>query len=132
MSTGATSDHVLQVSDDELDRLLDQLDVEHAMVAEDRRRSARHPLRAQRVGICAASRDQPGITTEGRLSNISEHGVAFLAAQVLTPGRRVCLTLPIGPNNAAVDIEAVIVRCCLLKGTIFEVGAEFDARRLLK
>ena len=117
--------HDLGLSDAEVTELLDNLDAGEIDTRESERRSLRRYLRGTAL-IVRMSR--PGFTAADfrvRLRNISQHGVAFLSRHAWEPGTQICLELPIGPDLAIVEQQAVVVRSRHIEGEIHEIGAEF-------
>ncbi|MCG8406305.1 MAG: PilZ domain-containing protein [Phycisphaerales bacterium] len=128
MST--TPDEILfdvQISKEDVKRILDRLDASESNVTTSKRRSLRRPLRGLSSVVCVVDPDNPPINLGIRLRNFSRHGIAFLSGRQIAPGIPLKVKLPIGPNGKLVEKEAVTRRCRWIEGSVHEIGAEFTS-----
>ena len=116
----------LDISDDEVTRILDELDEAEVPMTDSERRSERHYLRGTALLVKLS---QPGFTTADfrvRLRNISRHGVAFLSRYDLAQGTRLYAELPIGDHLSPTEKAAVVRRSRQVEENVYEIGAEFQ------
>ena len=125
MSTSCRTVQDLDISDEEVNRILDRLDAMERQTKSSARRSDRRYLRGTAI---ITNMSLPGYTTADyrvRLRNVSQHGVVFLCRHSWEPGTRFDIQLPIGPDLSVVEKTAVVVRCRYVEGPICEIGADF-------
>jgi hypothetical protein len=115
----------LELSDEEVTRILDALDESELPIGDSERRSERRYLRGTALLVRLT---RPGFTTADfrvRLRNISQHGVAFLSRYDWAPGTRLFVELPIGEQLAPTEKAAVVKRNREVADKVYEIGAEF-------
>lgn len=116
----------IRVDPARLTALLNRLDEEGTGVGANRRRSKRFDFR---VGTCVVYMQQPGSVGAVRFSvstrNINDHGLAFLHARYVHIGSK-CVVQLVNRSGAWSDIEATVVRCRYLEGTLHEVAVLFE------
>ena len=125
MATSCRTVQDIDLSDEEVTRILDRLDAMERRTKSSERRSPRRYLRGTAM---ITNMSLPGYTTADyrvRLRNVSEHGVVFLSRHAWDAGTRFDIELPIGPDLSVVEKRAAVVRCRHVEGPICEIGAEF-------
>ena len=107
--------------------LLDSLDRANQQTGEGhesrrhRRLKYRTPLMLVRV-LDDHQREESVFQTTTR--NISSSGLAFLHKQMLPPGKRLILTIPLLDDQTA-HLAATVVHCRHIRGMIHEIGVSF-------
>jgi len=115
------------ISDEEVTRILDQMEPDERVKQVEQRRSQRSYLRGTTVFIVVLKGSQPpGVLYRARLRNVSFHGVSFLTCGPMVPGTRLRMELPVGRDLDTVEKHAVVRRCRHIERMIYEIGAEFE------
>ena len=120
------------ISDEEVTRLLDQIEPDERVKQVELRRSQRTYLRGTTLFVVVLKGAQPpGVLYRARLRNVSFHGVSFLTCGPMVPGTRLRMEMPVGRDLNTVEKHAIVRRCRHIERMIYEVGAEFeeDVRR---
>lgn len=115
----------IRLSDKKAAAILDRLNAEQVDDGNDQRRSQRHPLRGVGMVVSVAQQGQPAVSHEVKLSNISQHGLAFITTAAMLPGTMVTVHLPTGKRGESAPKEAIVRRCRLVQGMIYGIGVEF-------
>lgn len=118
----------VDLSDEDVTRILDKLVANELSVSDSRRRLSRRFI----VGTALITgMSRPGFASADirvRLRNISREGVAFLSRYALEPGTRFRIQLPTGPELSMVEEEAVVIRCQFIEDSIYDIGVQIQGR----
>lgn len=118
----------VDLSDEDVTRILDKLVANELSVSDSRRRLSRRFI----VGTALITgMSRPGFASADirvRLRNISREGVAFLSPYALEPGTRFRIQLPTGPELSMVEEEAVVIRCQFIEDSIYDIGVQIQGR----
>lgn len=114
----------MRLSDEELKALMERLSAEDE-ASHNRRRTERYDFR---VRTCIIHFQTPGLSQPAAYvaptRNISSGGMSFLHGGFVYPGTR-CVVQIISKKGSWKHIEAKVVRCVFVSGTIHEVGVAF-------
>ena len=113
----------LDISDEEVTRILDRLDAADAHPPFDRREHGRQPLRGKAIVVKAQTKGPLSVGYRAYLRNVSDGGLAFIAAMSISPGTLLELELPPGP--AWQTTKAIVRHCRYVETGVQEIGAEF-------
>ena len=127
MSTSGPPVQEIGISDEDVTRILDQLDDAEGTVKRSERRSSRRYLRGTAMVTIVLHPDSPPVGYRARIRNISHHGVAILSPAAMALGTQLALQLPIGRELSIVEKPAVVRRCRHVEGTIHEIGVEYSS-----
>lgn len=125
MATFSLNIQDIGITDDEVARILDELDAVKTEPQADRRSSVRSHLRGKAVLTVLQASLPPAPAFWVRLRNVSEHGVAFLKSGPMPIDAFVRLELPTGRDAKTTTKHTVIRHCRHVEGTIYEIGVEF-------
>lgn len=114
----------IRLSDEEIEQILDGLDGKESESANDVRRSQRHRLRGL-TSVVTFDTSNTRMVLRVRLRNVSQHGVAFLAATPMIPGTEFTIQMPVDGGERTIERVCVARRCSLADKLIHEIGAEF-------
>jgi hypothetical protein len=115
------------ISDEEVTRILDQIEPDERVRQVEQRRSQRSYLRGTVVFVVVLKGlHPPAVLYRARLRNVSFHGVSFLTCGPMAPGTRLRMELPVGADLDTVEKHAIVRRCRHIERMIYEIGAEFE------
>jgi len=113
------------LTDENVARILDELDARQSAPNAEQRRQRRDRRRGKAALIVMQASLPPAAAHWIRLRNISDRGVAFLKHGPLRQGTYVRLELPTGHDGRTVTKQATVRHCRQVEGQICEIGVEF-------
>lgn len=115
----------IRLSDDELKAVLDRLDSAEGDSGKKKRRAERYEFR---VKGCVLTIQSPGVAASTAYlvptRDISAGGMSFLHGGFIYPGTK-CTAQLISKYGTWKNVDAKVVRCVYVSGSVHEVGIEF-------
>ncbi len=125
MATYSLNVQDIDISDEDVTRLLDKLDAEKSQTRVEQRSVQRDDHRGRAMLIVMQASLPPASAHWVRLRNISEQGIAFLKHGALPLDAFVRLELPTGCEIQTMEKYAVVRHCRQIQGMVHEIGVEF-------
>jgi hypothetical protein len=126
MTTTPDADIGISLSQEDVCRIVAELNKYGEDSGADRRRSDRHPLPAVLISVTPMGGADPDAGTfVSRMHSVSRHGLAFHHRRMMDIGAYLRATFPIGDSGRMTTMASVVRRCRHLGGLNYEIGVEF-------